>query len=140
MLEAGAGWRRYDGNALSILIVLFPHDSNKPRPQTESCLFSDLVSLLQLTHLCSYTNTAIGRNSTPGADISILLCWVPMSPHWASMLPHWASIGLWCFTIFYKCFMMFYLWFTMFYMVHNLMMYCKCFMMFYECFAMFYDV
>ena len=28
--------------ALSILIVIFPYNSNKPRPQTESCLFSNL--------------------------------------------------------------------------------------------------
>ena len=28
-------------NDPSILIVVFPHNSNKPRPQTESCLFSD---------------------------------------------------------------------------------------------------
>ena len=32
-------------NALSILIVIFPHNSNKLRPQTESCPFSDLVIL-----------------------------------------------------------------------------------------------
>ena len=29
-------------NALSILIVIFPHNSNKLRPQTESSSFSDL--------------------------------------------------------------------------------------------------
>ena len=29
-------------NALCILFVIFPHNSNKPRPQTESCLFSNL--------------------------------------------------------------------------------------------------
>ena len=29
--------------ALSILIVIFPYNSNKPRPQTESCVFSDVV-------------------------------------------------------------------------------------------------
>ena len=46
LLEATAGCRRcpqYDGNAFSILIVIFPHNSNKPRPQTESCIFSDLA-------------------------------------------------------------------------------------------------
>ena len=32
-------------NALSILII-FPHNSNKPRPRTESCVFSDLVIML----------------------------------------------------------------------------------------------
>ena len=31
-------------NALSILIVIFPHNSNKPRSETESCVFSDLGS------------------------------------------------------------------------------------------------
>ena len=31
-------------NALSILIVIFPLNSNKPKRQTESCLFSDLGS------------------------------------------------------------------------------------------------
>ena len=30
-------------NALSILIVIFLHNSYKPRPQTESCVFSGLV-------------------------------------------------------------------------------------------------
>ena len=29
-------------NTLFILIVTFPHNSDKPRPKTESCLFSDL--------------------------------------------------------------------------------------------------
>ena len=29
-------------NALSILIVLFPHNSNKLRPHTESCVFSNV--------------------------------------------------------------------------------------------------
>ena len=32
-------------NALSVLIVIFPHNSNKPRPRTKSCGFSDLLSL-----------------------------------------------------------------------------------------------
>ena len=31
-------------NALSILIVVFPYNSNKPRPQTKSCAFASLVS------------------------------------------------------------------------------------------------
>ena len=31
-------------SALYILIVIFPHNSNKPRPQTESCVFSNLES------------------------------------------------------------------------------------------------
>ena len=30
-------------NALSILIVIFPYNSNKLRPQTESCVFSSLA-------------------------------------------------------------------------------------------------
>ena len=30
-------------NAVSILIVIFLHNSNTPRPQTKSCLFSDLA-------------------------------------------------------------------------------------------------
>ena len=30
-------------NALSILIANFTYNSNKPRPQTESCVFSDVA-------------------------------------------------------------------------------------------------
>ena len=30
-------------NALSILIVIFPFNCNKPRPRTESCVFSDVA-------------------------------------------------------------------------------------------------
>ena len=36
--------RNMTENALSILIVIFPYNSNKPRPQTESCLFSSTAS------------------------------------------------------------------------------------------------
>ena len=32
-------------NALSILIVIFLHNYNKQRPQTESCIFSDLAQV-----------------------------------------------------------------------------------------------
>ena len=32
--------RNMTENALSILIVIFPYNSNKPRAQTESCVFS----------------------------------------------------------------------------------------------------
>ena len=35
-------------NALSILIVIFPHNTNKPRPQTESCVFSNLAATFTL--------------------------------------------------------------------------------------------
>ena len=35
-------------NALSILIVIFLQNCNKPRPQKESCLFSDLASLINV--------------------------------------------------------------------------------------------
>ena len=31
-------------NALSIIIIIFLHNSNKPRPQTEICLFSNLAN------------------------------------------------------------------------------------------------
>ena len=35
--------RNMTENALSILIVIFTHNSNKPGPQTESCVFSAVV-------------------------------------------------------------------------------------------------
>ena len=35
--------RNMTEKALSILII-FPYNSNKPRPQTESCVFSSLVA------------------------------------------------------------------------------------------------
>ena len=34
-------------NALSILLLFFPYNSNKPRSQTESCLFSSMVPNLR---------------------------------------------------------------------------------------------
>ena len=34
-------------NSFSILIVIFPNKSNKPRPQTESCAFASLADLDQ---------------------------------------------------------------------------------------------
>ena len=44
-------------NALSSLIVIFPYNSNKQRPQTESCVFSDVGActmpiVVQLTKHC----------------------------------------------------------------------------------------
>ena len=35
--------RNMTENTVSILIVIFPYNSNKPRPQTESCVFSHVV-------------------------------------------------------------------------------------------------
>ena len=37
--------RNITENALSILIVIFSYNSNKPRPQAEICVFSDMVLL-----------------------------------------------------------------------------------------------
>ena len=48
LLEAAVGCRQcpqYDGKCSSILII-FSHNSNKPRHQTESCLFSDLDQMI----------------------------------------------------------------------------------------------
>ena len=36
--------RNMTENALSILILIFLHNSNKLRSQTESCVFSDVIS------------------------------------------------------------------------------------------------
>ena len=35
--------RNITENALPILVAIFPHNSNKPRSQTESCVFSYVV-------------------------------------------------------------------------------------------------
>ena len=39
-------------NALSILIVIFPHKSDKPQPQRESYIFSELPSDYQSETHC----------------------------------------------------------------------------------------
>ena len=41
-------------NALSILLLFFPHNSNKPRSQRESCLFSTLGQMEDLMHIYLY--------------------------------------------------------------------------------------
>ena len=45
--------RRVAGDALSILIAIFPLNSNKPRPHTESCILLLLLLLLLLKKVSS---------------------------------------------------------------------------------------
>ena len=72
-------------NALSILIVIFLHNSNKPKRQTESNLFADL---------------AIGDIATQIADIA-----APNDDVATSSANILKRRVLECFMMFYKCFM-----------------------------------
>ena len=144
-LEAATGcWRgqHYDGKCSFYFNSYFFRTTPTNRdlrekavyfpPWMSLCLFekSTRMSIISnsVTHLRSYTNTAI-------ADIARNSARAPMSPHRVLISSHWmASVrvfhdvsqcfksvswcftsgswcfnsGSWCFTMFYKCFMMFY--------------------------------
>ena len=62
----GSHSRTMTENALSILIVVFPYNSNKPRPATESCVFSNVVQMCNRVtdpwDMCSFSRPAEGHS------------------------------------------------------------------------------
>ena len=63
-------------DALSILIYIFPHNSNKPRPQTESYIFSDLGSLPNM--ICETAHWLLGiaqSNVCSATLVGLFIMW-----------------------------------------------------------------